>query len=698
MADRYLFVTGKLAAPALRETLRRAELPFDYDVAVMKITVAALMTTAWIARRLEVPSEVTRIMVPGMCQGDVALLSEQFDIPAEKGPADLKRLPAFFGQADARSRYGARDIRVFAEINNVPRLDREQIFEAAGYYRDAGADVIDLGLSLDRKWLDEGPAVIAELKSRDFTLSIDTLDPDEILMADAAGVDYVLSLNGHNRHVASELQATPILIPDTPDDLDSLDATIAHLRELGKPFLVDPIIEPIGSGFAASLGRYLEVRRRHPDVEMFMGIGNLTELTEADTTGVNALLIGFCQELGIRNVLTTEVIDWARGAVRETVLAAQLMHFALNEGTVPKHVDGRLLTIKDEDVQPYTETELRELQASITDPNVRIFTDAGLDLRLQRRAFRQGHRHQSDLRRARRRRAHARLLPGQGAHEGVDRPRAGQELPARVPARLGLPDLRRAAPRTRPPHGAPDQGGIVKKVLLQLDTDEHPSPFDAIVAHDAGVDVLLSHGGVKPDDVRGLVQDAFFTRGMDDLKTMAVWVGGKRVSAGEELFGAVQKAFFGPFRVSVMLDSNGCNTTAATTIARIVKERDVTGDRAVLLGLGPVNLRSAVLLRDEGCEVVLVALPPDLFDDDRPYRRPSGVGVARDLDLDVREPADRAELEGCSTARSWRCAAGPPACRCCAATCGHSTPRSSCSPTTTPRTRSAWRARRRPTT
>ena len=83
-----------------------------------------------------------------------------------------------------------------------------------------------------------------------------------------------------------------------------------------------------------------------------MGIGNLTELTEADTTGVNAMLIGFCQELGIRNVLTTEVIDWARGAVREAVLAAQLMHFAQHEGTPPKHVDGRLLTIKDEDVRP----------------------------------------------------------------------------------------------------------------------------------------------------------------------------------------------------------------------------------------------------------------------------------------------------------------------------------------------------------
>jgi dihydropteroate synthase-like protein len=376
VAERYLFVTGKLAAPALRGTLERAGLPFEYEVAVMKITVAALMTADWIARRLEVPDGVTRIMIPGLCQGDPAVLSERFDVPAEKGPADLKRLPAHFGQADARSRYGPRDVRVFAEINNVPHLDRERIFELAGYYRDAGADVIDLGLSLDRNWLEDGPEVIAELKTRGFALSIDTLDPDEILMADAAGVDYVLSLNGQNRHLARQLRATPVLIPDTPEDLDSLDATIAHLQQLGKPFLADPIIEPIGTGFAASLGRYLEVRRRHPDAEMFMGIGNMTELTEADTTGVTAVLLGFCQELGIRNVLTTEVIPWARGAVREAVLAAQLMHFAQQEGTPPKHVDGRLLTIKDEDFRPYTEPELRELQASVTDPNIRIFTDA----------------------------------------------------------------------------------------------------------------------------------------------------------------------------------------------------------------------------------------------------------------------------------------------------------------------------------
>ena len=376
MAERLLFVTGRLAEPALRDTLRRAELPFEYDVAVMKITVAALMTTEWIARRLEVPEAVTRIMIPGMCEGAIEALSERFGIPAVKGPADLKALPSWFGREDARASYGERDIRVFAEINHVPRLERDEVLRLAGYYRDAGDDVIDLGLSLGRTWLDDGPEVIAELRAQGFTLSIDTLDPEEILMADEAGVDYVLSLNGSNRHLAERLSATPILIPDTPEDLDSLDATIAHLERLGKPYLVDPIIEPIGAGFAASLGRYLEVRHRHPDAEMFMGIGNLTELTEADSTGVTALLIGFSQEVGIRNVLTTEVIHWARGAVREAVLAAQLMHFAQERGTPPKHIDGRLLTVKDEDFRPYAEAELRELHAQVTDPNFRIFADA----------------------------------------------------------------------------------------------------------------------------------------------------------------------------------------------------------------------------------------------------------------------------------------------------------------------------------
>jgi methylenetetrahydrofolate/methylenetetrahydromethanopterin dehydrogenase (NADP+) len=199
----------------------------------------------------------------------------------------------------------------------------------------------------------------------------------------------------------------------------------------------------------------------------------------------------------------------------------------------------------------------------------------------------------------------------------------------------------------------------VKKILLQLDTDEHASPFDAIVAEDADVDVLLSHANVNPDEVRGLVQDAFFTRGPDDLKNTAVWVGGKDVATAEQIFQQVQKAFFGPFRVSVMLDSNGCNTTAATTIARIAKAYDLGGKRAVVLGLGAVGLRSAVLLQDEGCEVTVASVPSDLFGDDRPYHRPRGLSVAEQLGLNIREPTDRSELEATLDGAQIVLAAGP---------------------------------------
>jgi hypothetical protein len=199
----------------------------------------------------------------------------------------------------------------------------------------------------------------------------------------------------------------------------------------------------------------------------------------------------------------------------------------------------------------------------------------------------------------------------------------------------------------------------VKRILLQLDTDEHPSPFDAIVAQDADVDVLLSHGSVKPEEARALVQDAFFPRGPEDLKNTAVWVGGKDVATGEQIFAQVQKAFFGPFRVSVMLDSNGCNTTAATTIARIAKARGLAESRAAVLGLGAVGLRSAVLLRNEGCAVTLATLPSDLFGDDRPYRPPRGLEGARRLGFEVREPADRAELEAILEGAQIVLAAGP---------------------------------------
>ena len=197
----------------------------------------------------------------------------------------------------------------------------------------------------------------------------------------------------------------------------------------------------------------------------------------------------------------------------------------------------------------------------------------------------------------------------------------------------------------------------MKKVLLQLDTDRHPSPFDAIVAHDAGVDVLLSHGDVTPDAVRDLVQGAFFTRAPGD-SSMAVWVGGSNVGEGEKLLDEVQATYFGPFRLSTMLDSDGCNTTAATAMAMIAKDRDLRGRRAVIVGVGPVGLRSAALLIQEGCEVLATSIPADVLGTDS-YRRPRGLAVAERMGIDAREVADRAEMEAALEGANIVLAAGP---------------------------------------
>jgi methylenetetrahydrofolate/methylenetetrahydromethanopterin dehydrogenase (NADP+) len=146
----------------------------------------------------------------------------------------------------------------------------------------------------------------------------------------------------------------------------------------------------------------------------------------------------------------------------------------------------------------------------------------------------------------------------------------------------------------------------MKKLLLQFDPDRNPSAFDRIVAYDAGADEVLSYGGVTASDVTPLVHGAIFTRGPADLRHTAVWVGGTDVGAAEALFTAVQKAFFGPFRVSAMMDANGCNTTAAAAVARLAGVITLSDTRAVILGgTGPVGIRAAALLAREGSTVVL---------------------------------------------------------------------------------------------
>jgi dihydropteroate synthase-like protein len=375
---RVLFVTGKLAEPSLRRVLAQQELPFAWDVAVMRITVAALMTTDWIAKQELAPARGTDlVMIPGLCEGDATVLSERLGLAVQKGPRDLREIPQYFGRAARGADYGAWQIEILAEINNAPKMERPALRALAEYYRASGADVIDVGCTPGRPFPELG-SVVRELRDAGFRVSIDSFDAGEISTALDAGAEMVLSVNSSNIAVAERFAGSDkrfVIIPDAGEQFAELERSLEQLERWRVKYLIDPIIEPIGFGFMASLERYAEAHRRWPTVPQMMGIGNITELTAADTTGMNALLIAICEEVGVRAVLTTEVIPWARGSVREIDVARRLMHYAVSQKTVPKRVDDRLVTVKDPRILEYSEAELRELQGQVTDPNFRIFTD-----------------------------------------------------------------------------------------------------------------------------------------------------------------------------------------------------------------------------------------------------------------------------------------------------------------------------------
>jgi len=148
----------------------------------------------------------------------------------------------------------------------------------------------------------------------------------------------------------------------------------------------------------------------------------------------------------------------------------------------------------------------------------------------------------------------------------------------------------------------------MKRILVQLDSDESASVFDTIAAYDSGVDNVLQYGNVTPEDVQNLVYGAIFTRGPQDLKNSAVFIGGSDVAVGENMLNVAQDSFIGPLQVSVMLDANGCNTTAAAAVAKMLSSAELSGEKVVVLaGTGPVGIRAAALFAHEGAEVTLTS-------------------------------------------------------------------------------------------
>jgi hypothetical protein len=445
-----LLVTGRLAEPSLRRVLAEMAAPFGCDLAVLRITVAALMTTEWIARHLTemVPlaRETDLVLIPGLCEGDPRAVAEAVGVRVEKGPRDLREIPEYFGRRAVRE-YGRWDIEIAAEINDAPRLARAAVRRAADHFRESGADIIDIGCTPGLAFPALGE-VVGELVGAGMRVSVDSFDADEIRTAVAAGAELVLSVNGSTWTWGglAGSGARVVVVPDlgAPPDtiLDTLAPTIARLDRWNVPVVIDPILEPIGHGLMASLDRYVQVRRRYPDAEMLMVIGNLTELTAADSTGVYAVLVAICQELGVRTV------DRGLGPRRRpgSRSGAPAHAYAVTRRTFQGHrrstADGqgcgraRLHGGRAEGAagQPHR-SQLPHLRRP------------GRDHRAEPLALRSRHRHSGDLRAARRARRGARVLSRQGAGPGQPRRRARQDLPAGGVPGVGLPHAARGSAR-----------------------------------------------------------------------------------------------------------------------------------------------------------------------------------------------------------------------------------------------------------
>ena len=418
-------------------------------MAVLPITVAALATTPWIARHLTIPAGVDRVILPGLCQGDLDPVAHGAPaVPVERGPDGPARPARVLRHVEAtHAGYGAYDIEILAEINHAPRLTRAEILLASpGACAPTGPTSSTWAATPARP----GPASATRC-ARCATTGCASRSTasirGEVEAAVAAGAELVLSVNGTNvdgrRRIVGRARSSPL--PDMPAharrprshgrDADGVRRAVPHRsRSSSRSASASPRRWAATSKCAAAI----------PDAEMMMGVGNLTELTDVDSAGVNVLLLGFCQELGIRSVLTTEVINWCRSCVRELDLARRLVHHACTRARAAEARSSRTWCCSATRScastarrcwpnwprrSPTATSACSPSAASCTSSTARCTLQGTDPFALFERDARHDPKH----------RPVARLLPGLRDGQGGDGADAGQELHAGPGTALGLP-------------------------------------------------------------------------------------------------------------------------------------------------------------------------------------------------------------------------------------------------------------------
>ncbi|ASV76589.1 hypothetical protein THTE_3988 [Thermogutta terrifontis] len=375
-SEHFLFVTGRLAEPLLRRMLPdlASSYDFQYSVAVMPISIAGLMSVPWIAERLKVPPEATRVLLPGRCSGDPHELEAKLRIPVERGPNDLHDLPEYFRRRHRpclpQDEYSLRIVAVVKDAADVPL---PTLLDLADRLVADGADVIGLWHE-DREPRPQFAKIIKALHSHGHKVWVRTLELSTWQAALAAGADFVEPL----LEVPEDLpeQTNLVIEPYLPGTWEGVEETLESLRKIRRPTILKQSLVPVGLGFTQSMLRSVEARHIWPDIPLALDLCSVLFHSAADAGPLLLLLLGFAQEIGARWILTTQEVNTARTSVRECDVIRRMVHCAQRYHVSLRSLDSSLAMLRDHHINNGNEEYWQQLREQIRDPSPRLFVKA----------------------------------------------------------------------------------------------------------------------------------------------------------------------------------------------------------------------------------------------------------------------------------------------------------------------------------
>jgi len=403
---RILLATGRKAEGMVKDAVRGANLSSDCDVLTQDLSIAAFSTPKSLRKAFEKhfiskKSDFDLILLSGLCKADFSRLEKEIATPIRLGPRHAydigdtlqfademqfsSHIPADVFLAEKRKENakqqlyelesgvkekfsikgvkigGGARMKVCAELVDATLMNEGEIHRKMKYFLESGADIIDIGVHVGAKPDEVIKAVKAALAfAPEVPLSIDTLDAKLILAGIETGADMVLSLNKENiSEVGDEIgekDIVAVVIPDfdaSDKNNESLFANIKRAKEHGiKHVIADPVLNAVGYGIAKSLYNYYLFRLQDKSTPLFFGVGNVTELMDVDSVGINATLAGIGSELNVDILFTPEYSDKAIGSVRELRIASEMMMLSKARKSAPKDVGLNLLMLKEKRRKP----------------------------------------------------------------------------------------------------------------------------------------------------------------------------------------------------------------------------------------------------------------------------------------------------------------------------------------------------------